>query len=100
MADDDRRRRFEHLALPLLGTAHAFARWLAGEDDLAADVVQEAYLRAYRYFDTFRGGEFRVWLLAIVRTSHASIRARRGGSRLRSAWRRGAGRRPPSICNC
>ena len=35
----------------------------------AEDVVQDAYLRAYRYFDSFQGGEFRVWLLSIVRNS-------------------------------
>ena len=67
MAQDDRKRRFELLALPHLDAAYNLARWLAGNATDAEDVVQDAYLRAYRYFDSFNGGEFRVWLLGIVR---------------------------------
>jgi RNA polymerase sigma-70 factor (ECF subfamily) len=66
---DDRRRRFELLALPQLDAAYNLARWLAGNPTDAEDVVQEAYLRAYRYFDAFQGGNFRVWLLTIVRNA-------------------------------
>ena len=62
-------RRFELLALPHLDAAYNLARWLTGSAADAEDVVQEAYLRAYRFFDTFRGGNFRVWLLTIVRNS-------------------------------
>jgi len=64
---DDRRRRFELLALPHLDAAYNLARWLAGNTTDAEDVVQEAYLRAYRYFDAFQDGNIRVWLLTIVR---------------------------------
>ena len=64
---DDRRRRFELLALPHLDAAYNLARWLAGNTADAEDVVQEAYLRAYRYFDAFQGDNIRVWLLTIVR---------------------------------
>jgi RNA polymerase sigma factor (sigma-70 family) len=66
---DDRRRRFERLALPHLDAAHNLARWLASNTAAAEDVVQDAYLRAYRHFDTFQGGNFRVWLLTIVRNA-------------------------------
>ena len=66
---DDRRRRFELLALPHLDAAYNLARWLAGNTTDAEDVVQDAYLRAYRYFDAFQGGNFRVWLLTIVRNA-------------------------------
>jgi RNA polymerase sigma factor (sigma-70 family) len=66
---DDRRRRFELVALPHLDAAHNLALWLAGNASDAEDVVQDAYLRAYRYFDSFQGGNFRVWLLAIVRNA-------------------------------
>jgi RNA polymerase sigma factor (sigma-70 family) len=66
---DDPRRRFELLALPHLDAAYNLARWLTGSAADAEDVVQEAYLRAYRYFDTFRDGNIRVWLLTIVRNS-------------------------------
>jgi RNA polymerase sigma-70 factor (ECF subfamily) len=68
VARDDRKRRFELLALPHLDAAYNLARWLAGNPADAEDVVQDAYLRAYRYFDTWQGGDMRVWLLAIVRT--------------------------------
>jgi len=66
---DDPRRRFELLALPHLDAAYNLARWLTGNAADAEDVVQEAYLRAYRFFDGFRGDNIRVWLLSIVRNS-------------------------------
>jgi RNA polymerase sigma-70 factor (ECF subfamily) len=62
----DRRTRFEQQLLPHLDAAHNLARWLTRNDADAQDVVQEAYLRAYRFFDGLRG-EPRPWLLAIVR---------------------------------
>lgn len=57
------------MALPHLDAAFNLARWLAGNTTDAEDVVQDAYLRAYRYFDSWQGGDFRVWLLTIVRNS-------------------------------
>jgi RNA polymerase sigma-70 factor (ECF subfamily) len=45
------------------------ARWLAGNDPDAQDVVQEAYLRAYKFLGGFRGGDSRSWLLRIVRNA-------------------------------
>ncbi len=53
--------------MPHLDAAYNLARWLAGSAADAEDVVQDAYLRAFRYFDAYHGGNFRVWLLAIVR---------------------------------
>ena len=64
--------RFEHIILPHLDAAHNFARWLVRNTDDAEDVVQEACLRAFRYFGTFRGGNARPWLLRIVRTTSTS----------------------------
>ena len=55
--------------LPHFGAAYNFARWLAGSDADAADIVQESYLRALTFFDNFRGGDARSWLLAIVRNT-------------------------------
>jgi RNA polymerase sigma factor (sigma-70 family) len=69
LPQDDRRRRFELLALPHLDAAFNLARWLAGNTTDAEDVVQDAYMRAYRYFDAYHGGNFRVWLLTIVRNA-------------------------------
>ena len=53
--------------LPHLDAAYALARWLTRNDADAADVVQEAVLRAFRYFDTYREGDARSWLLRIIR---------------------------------
>jgi RNA polymerase sigma-70 factor, ECF subfamily len=64
---DDPQRRFELQALPHLDAAYNLARWLTGNAEDAEDVVQEAYLRAYRFFDGFRGDNIRGWLLIIVR---------------------------------
>jgi RNA polymerase sigma-70 factor (ECF subfamily) len=62
-----RQSRFETVVLPHLDAAYALARWLTRNDADAADVVQEACLRAFRYFDTYREGDAKSWLLRIVR---------------------------------
>jgi RNA polymerase sigma-70 factor (ECF subfamily) len=67
-AVSDRKERFERTVLPHLDAAYNLARWLTRNDHDAQDVVQEAALRAYRFFDGLRG-EPRPWLLAIVRNS-------------------------------
>jgi RNA polymerase sigma-70 factor (ECF subfamily) len=64
----ERKRKFEQLVLPHVDAAYNLARWLTRNDHDAEDVLQEAVLRAYRYFDGLRG-EARPWLLAIVRNS-------------------------------
>jgi RNA polymerase sigma-70 factor (ECF subfamily) len=50
-----------------LDAAYNLARWLTRDDRDAEDVVQEACLRAFRFFDSFHGGDSRAWLLTIVR---------------------------------
>jgi RNA polymerase sigma-70 factor, ECF subfamily len=59
--------RFEDSALPHLDAAYNLARWLVKNDHDAEDVVQEAFLRAFKFYGSFRGGNFRTWLLTIVR---------------------------------
>ena len=60
-------RRFEQLALPHMAAAFSLASWLMRDRADAEDVVQDAYVRALRGFDGFRGDDIRPWLLAIVR---------------------------------
>jgi RNA polymerase sigma-70 factor (ECF subfamily) len=67
IAERRRRSRFEAVVLPHLDAAYALARWLTRNDSDAADVVQEACLRAFRYFDSYREGDAKSWLLKIVR---------------------------------
>jgi RNA polymerase sigma-70 factor (ECF subfamily) len=55
------------VVLPHLDAAYALARWLTRNDADAADVVQEACLRAFRYFDTYQDGDAKSWILKIVR---------------------------------
>jgi RNA polymerase sigma factor (sigma-70 family) len=69
---DEKRRRFEALAMPHLDAAYNLARWLTRGGAEADDVVQDAMLRAFRSFDGFRGDAVRPWLLAIVRNCHRS----------------------------
>jgi RNA polymerase sigma-70 factor (ECF subfamily) len=61
------RTQFEDAVLPHLHAAYNLARWLTRNDQDAEDVVQEAYLRAWKFFGTFHGGASRPWLLTIVR---------------------------------
>jgi RNA polymerase sigma-70 factor, ECF subfamily len=61
--------RFEQVVLPHLDAAYNLARWLVRSPADADDVVQEAYLRALRFFDGFRGGDSRAWILKIVRNT-------------------------------
>jgi len=69
---------FEDQMLPHLDAAWNLARHLTRDDHDAEDVVQEAYLKALRFFDSFRGPNARAWLFAIVRHT-AYTRRRRGG---------------------
>ncbi|HXZ60901.1 MAG TPA: sigma-70 family RNA polymerase sigma factor [Steroidobacteraceae bacterium] len=74
---DDKRTRFEALVLPHLDAAQRLARWLCRSPSDADDIVQEAFMRAYRAFDSLRGPDARSWLLAIVRNCHLSALAER-----------------------
>ena len=58
---------FEQVVLPHLDAAYNLARWLAGNDHDAADIAQEACMRAWRFQGGYRGGNGHAWLLAIVR---------------------------------
>ena len=75
--DAERIRRIEEAVLPHLGSAHNLARWLTGDDADAGDAVQEACLRALRYFDGFQGGDVRPWFMTIVRNCAYTALSRR-----------------------
>jgi RNA polymerase sigma factor (sigma-70 family) len=60
-------RRFREIILPHLDAAYNLARYLARDPVAAEDIVQEAFLRAFRGFAAWRGGEPKAWLFAIVR---------------------------------
>jgi RNA polymerase sigma-70 factor (ECF subfamily) len=70
---------FEQAIVPHLNAAHNLARWLTRDRQDAEDVVQEAYLRAFRFFDGFHGGDGRAWLLTVVRNTCLSWIRRRTG---------------------
>ena len=77
---DDKRSRFEALALPHLDAAYNLARWLGSSPADADDIVQEAMLRAFRAFDSLRGSNVKPWLLAIVRNCFLNAKAASGRS--------------------
>jgi len=69
---------FEEAMLPHLDAAHNLARWLLRNEQDAQDVVQEAYLRAFKSFSGFHGSNGRAWLLTIVRnTSYTLLKKNR-----------------------
>ena len=69
LQDADQLARFEQIILPHLDDAYNLARWLTRQEQDADDVVQEAVLRAYQFFDSFQGSSSRPWLLSIVRNT-------------------------------
>jgi RNA polymerase sigma factor (sigma-70 family) len=72
-------RSFEEVVLPHLDAAFNYARWLTKNDADAEDVVQDAYVRALRYFSSLRGEDARAWLLTIVRNTWYGRFPRRAG---------------------
>jgi RNA polymerase sigma-70 factor (ECF subfamily) len=74
----DQHTLFEQAVLPHLAAAYNLARWLTHNDQDAEDLVQEAYLRAFRFFGGFHGGDSRAWVLTIVRhTCYTWLRQQR-----------------------
>ena len=69
MEEQDKVARFEQSIMPHMNAAYNLARWLAGNDADAQDVVQDAYLKAFKFLSGFRGGDSRSWLLRIVRNA-------------------------------
>jgi len=69
MSEHNQLQSFEQAALPHLDAAYNLARWMMRNEQDAQDVAQEAYLRAFRFFPGFRGGDARAWLLQIVRNT-------------------------------
>jgi RNA polymerase sigma factor (sigma-70 family) len=75
--------RFKQNVVPQLDAAYNFARFLSRDADAAQDIVQEAFLRAYRSFAGYRGGDIRAWIFTIVRNCYHSWQMdRRRKSRL------------------
>jgi RNA polymerase sigma-70 factor (ECF subfamily) len=76
----EERDRFDERVLPYLDAAYNLARYLLRDPHEAEDAVQEAFLKAIRHFDHFRGADGRAWLLSIVRnTCFTQFRRRRAG---------------------
>jgi RNA polymerase sigma factor (sigma-70 family) len=67
---EDIARQFRQMILPELEPAYNFARFLTRNPDAAQDVVQDAFLKALRGFEAFRGGDPRAWIFAIVRNCY------------------------------
>jgi RNA polymerase sigma-70 factor (ECF subfamily) len=79
-AHQDKARRFRDAALPHLDDVYTLARYLLHDTADAEDAVQECYVRALRYFDTFRGPAIKPWLFAILRNVCRDEFARRSGA--------------------
>src|SRR6266853_2224188 len=69
LIDHNQLPNFEQAVLPHLDAAYNLARWLTRNEQDAQDVVQEACLRAFRFFPGLRRGNARPWLVKIVRNT-------------------------------
>ena len=69
MTESTKEKRFQAMMLPHLDSAFNLARWLTRSHQEAEDIAQEAYLRAFKFFDSFHGEDGRAWLLGIVRNT-------------------------------
>lgn len=69
MTASTKEERFQAMVLPYLDSAFNLARWLTRNHQDAEDIVQESYLRAFKFFDSFHGEDGRAWLLGIVRNT-------------------------------
>jgi RNA polymerase sigma factor (sigma-70 family) len=77
---EKQRASFEEAVLPHLDAAYNLARWLTRNEADADDVVQEALLRAFRFYESFHGLNCRAWLLTIVRNTCCTwLQANRAG---------------------
>ncbi len=70
MDEPNRTKRFDEIFVVHLDAAYNLARRLTRDDGHAEDVVQEACLRAFKFIDSFHGGNGRAWLLAVVRNTY------------------------------
>ena len=69
MEEQDKQARFEETIMPHLDAGYNLARWLTRNEHDAQDVAQDAFLRAFKFFGGFHGGNSRSWLLSIVRNT-------------------------------
>jgi RNA polymerase sigma factor (sigma-70 family) len=69
LTSQEKLRRFEEQVSPNLKSAYNLAKWLTRSHEDAEDIVQEAFLRAFSAFESFRGEDAKPWLLTIVRNT-------------------------------
>ena len=62
--------QFEKEFMPLIGSLYNFAYRLTLDEDDANDLVQETYMKAYRFFDSYeQGTNAKAWLFRILKNS-------------------------------
>ncbi len=70
MDTENRKKRFEEMAMPHMNALYTTALYLTGRKEDAEDLVQETYLKAFRFFDTFSlGSNFRAWVMTILKNN-------------------------------
>jgi RNA polymerase sigma-70 factor (ECF subfamily) len=84
--ESNKLRRFEQTVLPHLDAAYNLARWLTRNEQDAEDIVQEACLRAFKFFDSFHSTDSRPWLLTIVRNTYYTWRQQERVSELTTSF--------------
>lgn len=68
--ENNRRKEFEDIAMEHIDSLYSMAIRLVFNKEEAEDLVQETYLKAYRFFDTFqKGTNIKAWLFKILRNT-------------------------------
>jgi RNA polymerase sigma-70 factor (ECF subfamily) len=80
LSKQNKTQRFNQVAMQHRDAAYNLAKWLTRNHQDAEDVVQESFIKAFRYLDSFQGEDGRAWLLTIVRhTSYTWLKAHNNG---------------------
>ncbi len=71
MVENNRHRQFEKEMMPYMDMLYSYAYYLSGDREQANDILQDTYLKAFRFYDKFeRGTNAKAWLYRIMKNTY------------------------------